>query len=273
VVVPKDSPVTISLSGTSSNANLPLPAGQPVWKSRQLNSDGTYTAWTGMGPICTGTQFDYTPSNGGIFQLEAVFFGNDANAAQFMRKNDDPYSCHAPGETPTLTTGSLDAFGVTTTNLQITILAFAREWLGSTAYAANGPSPDFDPRGTWTNQDKCNLFVADICDDAGVPVPNINGLLHTMPPTANQWSGLETKPIPNWTLFPLNAKPEPGRVVARGIPYGHEGHSGIIDYDGQWISAGELWVNRFANLAAYQTYLNYQNSHQPAGQRIYANGN
>ena len=278
VMVHTQDSITISLSGTSSNVNLPLPAGQPVWKSRQLNSDGTYTAWTPMGPTCTGTQFDYTPTNGGIFQLEAVFFGDDTDAAQFVRKKDDPYSCHAPtGDTPTLTTGSLDAFGVTSTYMQEWIQADARSWLGSTAYAANGPSPDSGPTSlAWKNQPKCTLFVADVCDDAGAPVPNINswlGIPYVLPPIANQWSGLEPATIAGWTLLGLTAAPEPGRVVARGEPYGHSGHSGILDYDGQWISAGDLWVNRLANLATYYTQLNFTGSHQPAGQNRYGNGN
>lgn len=83
-------------------------------------------------------------------------------------------------------------------------------------------------------------------DNGSVYDTTNDGTFGTSYPSANQWSGADTKPIPGWTLLPRETYPQPGFVIARSNS--GSGHCGIIDYDGAWISAGALNVNRNADI-------------------------
>jgi RHS repeat-associated protein len=96
-------------------------------------------------------------------------------------------------------------------------------------------------------KDKCNKFVYDILVAAGVQplIPN-GSLLKRMigegfPTTAAQWADPNYF-IPNWVMLPVGEKPQPGDVVAQGIPgYTHAtGHVGIVVGDGQTVSVIDI---------------------------------
>ncbi len=210
-----------------------------TWQYRQMKLDGTFEDWTDFGSHGKGTKFKHTTALSGIFELKAVI--NSGGAAQdqfYVRKKDDAHSAHKKGEN--------DCFGVADDQWQLNVRRQAWINLGNTAYArgiANPPIPA-GPPGGW----KCNLFVAHKATDGGATVPWINGnIFQSYPPVANQWAGTEVKNIPNWPLLGADAKPQPGYVVARGAT-GGSGHTGILDYDGAWISAGVADVNRKSDL-------------------------
>jgi hypothetical protein len=229
VIAQKGDALTICIDGTSQNPPSIAP-NQPVWKISQMQSDGSYSStWQQIG---TGPRFDYTTTTSGVFELEAVFFGDDAHASKYLRKADET----GQGQTVSYNKkGTPDAFGVTDTAIQIAIKHSAGINLGSAAYDVGTNHPPSFPPGS----DKCNLFVADKCNDAGAIVPWINGLnpFKPYPPTANQWAGTDPKNIPNWTLLPANALPQPGFVVSDPNSLG-SGHCGVLDYDGWGIGAG-----------------------------------
>lgn len=223
--------------------------GELVWKSRQMNLNGTFTEWQAIGTSGTGTTFEFAATQSGIFELEAVAVSSNAEIF-YVRKGDDYFSVHKNGEH--------DCFGVVDADWQLNVHETASVNLGNTAYAYNEPNPPFG-----RNQNKCDEFVWHKATDAGAIVPLVNGglgLYPTSPPTANQWAGTEVIDIPNWEFSQDDAKPQPGFVVARGHA-GGPGHCGILDYDGAWISAGPSDVNRKADLR-YPLY-------QPARVRRY----
>jgi len=243
VIVTNTDTLTFCLTGTSQ-PNYSLPAGQPVWKYRQLLMSGTYGAWQQFG---TGTKFDYTPSTSGIFQVEAVFFGDDADAPKYVRKQDELKTSNGPmgpGKK-----GDPDEIGVCDTQMQISIRNEANNYLGSTAYASNVTIPaeyGFSGFGTTGNAIiRCNIFVAHRCCAVGATVPAINGIFHSYPPLANQWAGAtSTSHIPgvfstSITGWPLlsNSFPQPGYVIAHPDT-SDAGHCAITDYDGGGIGAG-----------------------------------
>lgn len=120
-----------------------------------------------------------------------------------------------------------------------------------------GPLPGGDPFGLFTDRNKCNTFVADVLEQTSVEIdPPIYGVYLASPPSANNWAGThETSdptsplPIPGWKL--TGDHPSPGYVTARGFSSGALGHCGIVDFDGQWISAGPTNVNRRADFVHY----------------------
>ncbi len=230
VVVTNGDTLTICLTGIAA-ANLPLPPGQPVWKISQLQSNGQYSStWQQTG---TGIEFNYAAPTSGIFELKAVLFGDDADAPMYLRKHDDTISGQKVGWGKA---GQPDAFGVVDNAIQIAIRLSAAINLGSDAYDPGTNHPPSFPPG----QNKCNLFVADKCNDAGATVPWSGNPLKPHPPSANQWAGIIQPNIPNWTLLPATTTPQPGFVVADPNSLG-SGHCGILDYDGWGIGAGEYY--------------------------------
>ena len=108
-----------------------------------------------------------------------------------------------------------------------------------------------------------------------IGMPPVGGIYMSAPPSANTWAGMPDisdpgapYPIPGWTLLTDNAHPQPGNVAASGFETGASGHCGIVDYDGQWISAGGKNVNRNAQFKSYKrSYIN--GTIKPAGQQKY----
>ncbi len=225
-----------------------------TWEYRQMKLDGTFTDWSAFGGSTTGTKFELTTTEGGIYEVKAVVStGGSSDDYFYDRDKDDKYSKHKKGEN--------DCVGVVDDEWQQKVRDTALGWLGSTAYARGvrkHPIPA-GPPGGW----KCNLFVGEIGNSDAFRIPWINGylLVQSYPPVANQWAGVETKNIPNWTLLGTSALPQPGYVVARGLA-GGIGHTGFLDYDGAWISAGRDDVHRKADLR--------EETYQPARVRKYS---
>lgn len=229
------------LTGISTQS---LPDDKVQWFLRQLKKDGSYATWETVG---TGNVCEIMPMNTGIFQVKAVIEGT---SFEYKRKTDDSHS--------SLKTGSPNAFGVYVGNWQKAVLDRAVSFLGTTDYRTSGSLPSGDPFGLFTGRNKCNAFVADVLEGTSVEVdPPANGVYYASPPSANNWAGIHDPadpltpyPIPGWNLTSDN--PSPGYVVARGFSAGSvSGHCGIVDFDGQWISAGPANVNRRAEFVTY----------------------
>ncbi len=252
------------------------PSDEPKWYYQKLNADGTWGSWQSFGATAYGTQYVHTATESGIFRVKTVLtVGGVACEKVYERTADDPYS--------TLVEGDPDAFGVADTAIQLNVRNTAFEHLGSTYYSAAGSLPSWrDPFGLFDGANKCNVFVADVCEGSGADVdPPTAWVYLGSPPSANNWAGMPDVndpnapyPIPNWVLLADDAAPQPGRVCASGYEIGgSSGHAGIIDYDGHWISASSAVggvVNRKAEFGpSYQRiYLNSPS--QNAGQRQYS---
>ncbi len=197
---------------------------------------------------CSGPKFDWTPTTSGIFQVEAVFFSDDANAVKYVRKQDELKTSNGPmgpGKK-----GDPDSLGICDTQMQVNIRNEADRYLGSVAYASNvtiSPEYGFSGFGTTGNAIiRCNIFVAHRCCAVGATVPVINGGVNNYPPLANQWAGIKsTSHIPfnfstviaGWPLLSGDSFPQPGYVIAHPDA-SDAGHCAIIDYDGGGIGAG-----------------------------------
>jgi hypothetical protein len=240
-----------------------------TWQYRQLKSDGTYTGWTDFGSNGTGTKFEHTTTESGIFQIKATV--QNAGEHFHVRKKADP---HTSGEHE-LKKGDPDSIGVTDTQIQIGIVSAARLDLGSTAYAVNVANGWFE-----VGTNKCNLFVAEKAQAAGANVPLINFEWlplppHSLPPVANQWAGIAPDAdhpaytITGWDLLSDSAFPQPGLIVASGFETWATGHAGIVDYDGRWVSAGSANVNRNAEFKDYKIRT-LTGGTRPAGKRKYS---
>jgi cell wall-associated NlpC family hydrolase len=97
---------------------------------------------------------------------------------------------------------------------------------------------DRPPYGPGTN--KCNLFVYEVLNNAGAPVPmkerwswrNFEYVKY--PPLAGQWADPDVD-IPGWVVVD---DPQPGDVVAMEENYSDaSGHVGIVSGEGKTISA------------------------------------
>jgi hypothetical protein len=136
----------------------------------------------------------------------------------------------------------------------------ARSFLGSLAFVRARRTGVWNQWGSvvpFANPtDKCNLFVAKTIIDAGGTVPNIKQPDY---PYANLWAGENPDyDLPPWTfpfistdlVYRINGTdfvvqghhPEPGDIMARRAP--RSGHVGVVDYDGEVISAGQWAVGK-----------------------------
>ena len=155
-------------------------------------------------------------------------------------------------------------------------------WVGHGDSVRESPGGLLNYAGPKIN--KCNLFVYHKCLEAGVGFPLTRGglgLLPTSPPLAIDWwndnkgrvDGLKkrivTVDIPGWSRLPDDEMPQPGLVVSRpvlgGVAEQYASHCGIFDYDGSWISAGPVNVNKHAHPK--------DSAYQPIGVRKYDGGN
>lgn len=224
-----------------------------------------------MQALADGIQYTYTTAESGVFQVKAILTVGETTCERiFERTGDDPHS--------TLKTGEPDAFGVVDNAIQIGVRNVAKGKLGSAYYAAVGSLPSWrDPFSLFDGQNKCNVFIADVCEESGADVdPPLAGVYLGSPPSANNWAGMPDVndpnapyPIPHWTLLAEDTAPQPGRICASGFESGVSGHSGVVDYDGRWISAGPTNVNRKAVFSTYQRHYS-SGTTKPAGQRSYS---
>jgi hypothetical protein len=262
------------LNGTIPLTSYPLQTSQVNWQYREMNGDGTFTDWTNFQATPEGPEFNYTTTLGGIYQVQAIITVNGASETwQYNRQQDDPNGSDSDGNfNPIYAKGQPDYFGVVDSQWQIDVRNQARALLGSTAYSKAGSLPPIYPGGpTLTGDDKCNVFVYQMCNAAGdAPISLIRtykGLNY--PPLTIDWydgAGAWEMPwvdtalaIPGWASLGQPTWPEPGYVVSRPAynPVNGEitgGHAGILDYDGAWINAGTGdeddpgTINRYPNI-------------------------
>lgn len=262
----------VTFAAHISPAGFVPPADEPKWYYQKLKADGNWESWQSFGVNADGTQYVHAATESGIFRVKTVLtVGGAVCEKVYERTADDPYS--------TLLTDDPDAFGVVDDSIQITVRNTAKGKLGSTYYAAAGSLPSWrDPFSLFDGQNKCNVFVADVCEESGADVdPPVSGVYLGSPPSANNWAGMPDiydpaapYPIPDWTLLPDGTDPQPGRVCAGGYENANPGHCGFVDYDGRWISAGPTNVNRkaeFSNAIYKRHYVSGPVT--AAGQRSY----
>ncbi len=263
--------------------NFPVPAANIKWFYKQLKADGTYTDWADIGSDARGVKFEHTYTAGGIFEIKCeMTVGTQTITTNFERKMDNRMAKHDPDDSSEpvpegMKKGDLDAIGICDTQKQIDVRYQAKINVNSAAYAN---SVDISPVGTGNH---CNIFVAHKAGDAGATVPWFNGgiIPPYYPPVADQWAGVpahqaghpeleqpeyESK-MTGWPLLPSDSYPQPGMIAGEGWYTWATGHCGIVDYDGQWISAGPAKVNRFANFIEYRTHS--LTGRLPAGKRKY----
>jgi hypothetical protein len=287
LLVKKGDVITFDVNGPAPAGEFPLPPDSVKWKVRQLKHDGTTTAWTDVAG--QGAELDFTTDQGGVFEAKAVVTPQGGHASEFAltRKKDAPHADNRLGQVHDFhKSGAVDYFGVADKQWQIDLREKALADLGSDKYKNEGwltwqrwPYP----RWAKPKDNKCNFFVYNKCNDAGVSVPlNDRGSFLDNPPMAIDWwndSSLGKKDnngqtissfdIPGWSRLPDGAMPQPGFVVARPdldlAPVSYSAHCGIFDYDGSWISAGFAKVNKF--------YHPKTSDFQPQGYRKFSGGN
>ncbi len=276
LLVKKGDVITFDVNGSAPAGEFPFPPESVKWKVRQLKHDGMTTGWADLQG--QGAEVDFMTNQGGVFEAKAVVTppGGKASDYPLTRKKDAPHSSDSKGaEQDIHKAGAVDYFGVADQQWQIDLREKALADLGSEKYKQNGVfvTPGF-PRTTYDSpSDKCNAFVYHKCYEAGIEVPLTRGGkwlgLRTSPPLAIDWwndnslgkkdmSGniITTIDIPNWSRLPDDAMPQPGFVVARPVLGArsdkYASHVGIFDYDGSWISAGPLKVNKYCHPKNYQ---------------------
>ena len=265
VYVLKLQDVRVKPSGSSSSQNVVVETGSKLdisvtalpsdtingeklpfrWYIQQMQNSGSYGSWTAIAAGNDKSSFEYTTTTGGIFRVKVEVKKGDAEiTAELLRQSDDQHS--------KLKKDDPDAFGVCDTNTQISMRSDASGKLGYTLWAYSKerthtrPFPDTvwpaqGPYGVPSGY-KCNLFVCEVGDDAGIEIPLINGTVPRYPPTANQWANVSFS-ISGWSV--VAGTTQPGYVWAHAAD--PNGHCGIVDYDGRVISAGQFNVNRNEN--------------------------
>ena len=262
-----------------SQENFPIAAQNIKWFQKQLLADGTYADWCDIGQDARGVKFEHSYDNGGIFQIKCEITANDHTIVfNYVRKQDNIMSRYDPDDaSETLQTemkeGALDAIGVCDSQKKIDIRYNAKINLNSTYYAVGN---DIYPVGPGFH---CNIFVAHKAGDAAATVPWFNGTFpHSYPPVANQWAGVPPDPdngypayeyhFSDWPLLASDSYPQPGMVAGKGFYTWSTGHCGIVDYDGQWISASGSKVQRHTSFVIGRNTDLFGNR-LPAGKRKY----
>ena len=272
LLVKKGDVITFDVNGAAPAGEFPFPPESVKWKVRQLKHDGTTTGWADIGG--QGAELDFTTDQGGVFEAKAVITLLGEQAAEFplTRKKDAPHSSDSKGAGQDIhKAGAVDYFGVADQQWQINLREKALADLGSDKYKTNGvfQAPWFPGRKYKKSINKCNVFVYHKCLEAGLEVPLVRGTLLWDPPLAIDWWNdnslgkkdkagniITTIDIPGWSRLSDDASPQPGLVVARPVLGVHSEdyatHVGIFDYDGSWISAGALKVNKYCHPKNYQ---------------------
>ena len=221
-----------------------------IYRVRRLRGNGTYTDWEYAAGNYGGTGAIYNPSEGGIYQVQALAgLGWGAEEERYYRWQD--YSDYVHG---VKVLGEMKAFGVCDSEWQKSVRNSAKSYLGDSSYgfaSTVGAHGGFSAvrSDSW----KCNIFVAHRLVDCMLPVPVVHhGRLGNKdwPPLANEW-GNDSFEILNWEILELLEFPQPGMVVVQpsAVP---NGHMGIMDFDGMAISAQAQGVTRASNAAKWK---------------------
>lgn len=163
---------------------------------------------------------------------------------------------------PHLEAGQPDYIGVCPNIVAFNVRQRAINWIGSTKYAkANqvGVVPDlFALNPPMKDRNKCNIFVTHMANWSGATTPYFyrHIIIPTAPIARGDWHTDPEKNIdldgPGWRFQGKAKEPSPGMSAAsygdRSDPNA-SGHVGLLDYDGSWISAGPLDINKSIHLA------------------------
>lgn len=210
-----------------------------IYNVRRLRHDGSYTDWMYATDRYMGSRFAYNSSSGGIYQVQAlVGIGTGAIDERYHVWKGDENRKYGFNKR-----GAVKSFGVVSDVWQELLRGTALTYLGSEDYLATASLPQkngFPSYGTGVF--KCNIFVAHCIVESGLIVPRTRGFMRRYPPLANDWASASVL-IDHWEVVDDDAYPEPGYVVADPSSVG-SGHMGILDFDGQAISAGANCVNR-----------------------------
>ena len=221
-----------------------------IYRVRRLRGNGTYTDWEYAAGNYGGTGAIYNPSEGGIYQVQALA-GLGWGAAEERYYGWQDYSDYVHG---VKVLGEMKAFGVCDSEWQKSVRNSAKSYLGDSSYgfaSTVGAHGGFSAvrSDSW----KCNIFVAHRLVDCMLPVPVVHhGRLGNKdwPPLANEW-GNDSFEILNWEILELLEFPQPGMVVVQPSA-GPNGHMGIMDFDGMAISAQAQGVTRASNAAKWK---------------------
>ena len=238
LVVLTNTPVAMSLGCEPVGADSLL---STTWHTRRLKADGTYAEWMLAAYGQPGATFVFTPTHGGIYQVRALasVAAGGADERFYVWDADEPAS------TGIRKRGDLKAFGVCDEQWQIDLRNCAKTKIGDASY---GYSVDVGEKYGFSKiplpMPKCNIFTAHMIRTANMlcPVQHTGRLyLKSYPPVANDWDS-EVVYIEHWFRLQDGTFPQPGFVAAiRGDPMGH---CGILDFDGQGISAQGDCVTR-----------------------------
>lgn len=232
------------------------------WESRRLKGDGTYTPWALFGEQGRGSSFEFTTTEGGIYQIRIEVEGAHVD---YLRQKSAPHIANSKGErNDKLKKGNPDFVGIVTKEIQISLRDKAWANLGSTEWAkveqievGFGVDSRIKFAGSW----KCNIFVFMKSNEVGkwVPTKTWNDVVFGVPPVvrrqvppgANDWYDLNYA-IPGWAWKAPTSFPEPGWAAMHqhtSLDVAGGGHIGLLDYDGTWINAGEKNVNKSIHIS------------------------
>ena len=220
-----------------------LPGNNNIeWEIGRLSGTGN-VSWEKVG--LKGAKISIQMTTSGIFRIRAVI--NDENF-DYRRHQDVPNHKDVVG----LQEGDYDYIGVYDYDIQKKLVDRAYFYCDQKsdkflqdkpfdlgAYSSLNPIFPSQMKGA----PKCNIFVYVVAYDVGVKIDMILRLpfMYRTPPLVEEWCNpaekIKTSPYPRqWTHYYDQRFPEPGFIVC-----GTE-HMGILDYDGRWISAGDVNV-------------------------------
>jgi hypothetical protein len=282
VIVRRGEALEIKL-GDFAQENFPVARENITWEWNQLKRDGSFAGWQPFGDHGKGVSFQHTTAAGGIFQVRALLnLGGAKQEVLYVRRRDEPNATESGGSyNEAYARGKPDYLGVVDADWQISVRDAAHGALGSQKYAQavslrlypfgplfRGADPTAVP--PYEGENKCNAFVYQMATAGGVYVPLIHGrFIDTNAPVAYDWWDPSTA-IDKWVRLRDDEFPQPGFVVAGPDAASNGttirfGHSGILDYDGAWLQAGRLTVNKYPHLSTAQ-----ERPYQPAGFRRYS---
>lgn len=220
-----------------------LPGNDKIeWELGRLSGTGK-VSWEKVG--MKGSKISIQMEESGIFRLRATINGISFD---YRRHQDVPHHRGVIG----LQGGDYDYVGVYDYDIQKKLVD--RAYLYCTqqsdkflqdkpfdlsVYSSLNPIFPFQMKGA----PKCNIFVYVVAYEEGVKIDMILRLpfMYRTPPLVEEWCNplekIRTSPYPRyWVHYYDRSFPEPGFIVC-----GSE-HMGILDYDGRWISAGDINV-------------------------------
>ena len=207
------------------------------WEAARRKSNGSYHEWVRLGTDEAGIRFSCPFPTGGVFKVHALAKLSAGSREAIYRRGAmgafDPEGLEPENH-----------IGVASTQEKLDLREFSVGMLGNTAFAKAASLPAQNGFSSVAPQKwKCNAFVAYCAIAVGQNIPVQHGQwpISAYPPLANEWATGTT--IAGWTFLGVGVDPEPGWICGFPRP-GDSGHSGIVDYDGYCIAAGELNVNR-----------------------------